>query len=109
MVRSVGRGIYKEIRSIRTDNALTIARSMSSIALGNGTMMIAKIAITKTTILRSRDANIADRTVLTLGALFFALAKRYSSKIASRVSRPKKASTFPCNRFRNGHNPQVVA
>ena len=94
---------------MRIETAITTARSMSRIVLGRGTMIIAKIAITKTTILRSRDANIADKTVLTLGAFRFAFAKRYSSKIASSVSRPKKASTFPCKRFKNGHKPQVVA
>jgi hypothetical protein len=51
----------------------------------------------------------ADNTVLAVGAFLFAFAKRYSSKMASRVRIPKKASTFPCNRFKNGHKPHVVA
>src|SRR3989339_2220205 len=88
---------------------MTTARRKSSIPLGSGTMIIAKIAITKKTTLRSREAKSADNTVLMSGVLFFAFAKHYSSKIASRVRIPKKASTFPCNRFRNGHKPQLIA
>ena len=94
---------------IKTERAMTMASKKSSIALGNGTMIIAKIAITKKTTLRSREAKSADNTVLMSGVLFFALAKCYSSNMASRVSVPKKASTFPCNRFKNGQIPQLRA
>jgi hypothetical protein len=109
VVKSVGRGMYSEISKISTDKDMTIAKKKSSIPLGRGTMIIAKIAITNTTTLRSRDANIADITPCAVGALLFAFAKCYSSKIDSRVKRPRKSSTLPCRRFKNGHSEHVVA
>jgi hypothetical protein len=53
VVRSVGFGTYKDIIKIKTETAREIVRKKSNIALGSGTMIIAKIAITKKTIVKS--------------------------------------------------------
>jgi hypothetical protein len=54
VVKSVGFGTYKEIRRIKTAIAIEIVRSTSNIGAGRGTMIMARIAITKTTTLKSR-------------------------------------------------------
>ena len=51
--KSVGFGTYKEISKIRTAKAIDVVSRTSSIAEGKGTIIMAKIAITKTTTLRS--------------------------------------------------------
>jgi hypothetical protein len=55
VVKSVGLGTYKDIIKIKTAIAREIVRKKSNIALGRGTMIIAKIAITKKTIVKSLD------------------------------------------------------
>jgi hypothetical protein len=53
VVKSVGFGTYNEIKSIKTASAIDIVRSTSSTADGNGTIIIANIAITNKTTLKS--------------------------------------------------------
>jgi hypothetical protein len=53
VVRSVGFGTYSEMSKIKTARAIEIVRSTSKRADGRGTIMIARIAITKTTTLKS--------------------------------------------------------
>jgi len=53
VVRSVGFGIYKDMRIISTDIERDIARKKSSTPLGSGMMIIAKIEIISATIVRS--------------------------------------------------------
>ena len=54
VVKSVGFGMYKEIRRIKTAIAIEMVSIKSRIALGSGTMMIAMMATTKKTTLKSR-------------------------------------------------------
>ena len=54
VVKSVGLGIYKEIKMIKTAIAIEIVSIKSKRKLGRGTIIMAKIAITKKTILKSR-------------------------------------------------------
>jgi hypothetical protein len=53
VVRSVGFGTYKEISKIRTEKAMETVKSTSKTDEGRGTMIMAKIAITNKTTLRS--------------------------------------------------------
>ena len=53
VVRSVGFGIYSDISKIRTANAIDIVKNRSSRDDGRGTIIMAKIAITNATTLRS--------------------------------------------------------
>ena len=53
VVRSVGFGTYKEISKIKTAIAIDTVKSTSSIEEGRGTMIMAKIAITNITTLKS--------------------------------------------------------
>jgi hypothetical protein len=53
VVKSVGFGTYKDIRSIKTASAIETVSKTSSTLEGRGTMIIAKIAITKITTLKS--------------------------------------------------------
>ena len=53
VVKSVGLGMYKEIKIISTETESEITRKKSSIALGSGTIIIAKIETIKTTTVRS--------------------------------------------------------
>ena len=51
--RSVGFGIYSEIKMISTATDKEITKKKSSMGLGSGTMIIAKIETIKTTTVRS--------------------------------------------------------
>ena len=53
VVKSVGLGTYKEINKIKTANAIETVSNISSIADGRGTIIIARIAITNRTTLKS--------------------------------------------------------
>ena len=49
VVKSVGFGIYKDNKSIKTETANEIVRKKSSMELGSGTIIIKSIEKTKTT------------------------------------------------------------
>jgi len=53
VVKSVGFGTYKDISKIKTAKAIEIVNSTSKRLEGRGTMIMAKIAITNTTTLKS--------------------------------------------------------
>ena len=53
VVKSVGFGTYKEISKIKTAKAIEMVSKISKRAEGKGTIIMAKIAITKTTTLKS--------------------------------------------------------
>jgi len=53
VVKSVGFGTYSEMSKIKTARAIEIVRNRSKRPDGRGTIMIASIAITKTTTLKS--------------------------------------------------------
>ena len=53
VVKSVGFGTYKEISSIKTASAIDVVSKTSSRVDGKGTMIIAKIAMTNITTLKS--------------------------------------------------------
>ena len=74
VVRSVGRGMYNEISKIRTAIAIDTVSSTSKTADGKGTIIIAKIAITKMTTLKSFCPRRKLRLIPTccLSVLFFA-------------------------------------
>jgi hypothetical protein len=69
VVRSVGLGTYKDIINIRTESAKDIVRKKSSKPLGRGTIMIASIAITKKTIVKSLDFAIGARNLNALACM----------------------------------------
>lgn len=62
VVKSVGLGIYKEIRIISTEIEIDTVKKKSKIPLGSGTIMIASIAIIKATTVKS--------LALTIGSIY---------------------------------------
>ena len=94
VVKSVGFGTYKDISKISTARAIETVSKTSSIADGRGTMMIAKIAITNITTLKSFCPRRKLRVVpiCCLNVSFF--AKAYSI-ISASVSSAKNRSILP--------------
>ena len=74
VVKSVGFGTYKEISKIRTAKAIDVVNKTSSIAEGRGTMIIARIPITKMTTPKSLCPRRKFRALPTccLSCFFFA-------------------------------------
>lgn len=109
VVRSVGFKIYKEIKSIKTDKEMEIVSIKSKIPLGKGTIMMATIAITKNTTLKSRWPRIRLRLLLNCCLKGICFANGYSSRRSEIVTVSRKLSILPCNLFKNGHNEQERA
>ncbi len=77
VVKSVGFGIYRDISIIKTEIERDIVSKKSSTALGRGTIIIAKIAIIKKTIVKSFDFTIGSRNGATfVSKLFLAFANK---------------------------------
>jgi len=77
VVKSVGFGIYKDMRMIKTDMDRDIVRKRSRTELGRGTIIIANMAIIKKTIVKSFDLAIGCSMVEkapSMEFLFFAIA-----------------------------------
>lgn len=74
VVRSVGFGIYRLIIIINTEIAIEIVKKRSKTALGRGTMMIAMMAITKKTSVKSFDFPRLERSLFILKAASLSLA-----------------------------------
>ena len=95
VVKSVGFGIYKEIRRIKTAIAIEMVSIRSRIPLGSGTIMIAMIATTKKTTLKSRWPSKKLRDLLICFLKGTCFAKCYSSIRSIMVTVSKKLSIFP--------------
>ncbi len=77
VVKSVGFGIYKDMRIIKTDIDSDIVRKRSSTELGRGTIIIPNMAIIKKTIVKSFDFAMGRsmlEKMLSMEFLFFAIA-----------------------------------
>ena len=61
VVKSVGFGMYSEIKIIKTEIDKEMTRKKSSMTLGSGTMMMAKIEIIKITMVKSFDLIIGSK------------------------------------------------
>ena len=61
VVKSVGLGIYREIKIIKTDIAIEIVRKKSNKPLGKGTIIIAIIAIIKPITVKSFALTIVSK------------------------------------------------
>lgn len=94
---------------INTATAMETVNIKSSMPLGSGTMMIIRIAITKTTMLRSRCFKMALRELARVMVFALRLANSYSSMMSLRVKPSKKVSILPCKRLRKGQILQVEA
>lgn len=76
VVKSVGFGMYSDIRIIKTEIDRDIVRKKSSAELGKGTIIIASIAIIKITIVKSLDFEMGFNikpNVAKMLLLFFAI------------------------------------
>ena len=73
VVKSVGRGIYKEIKIIKIESAIEMVSIKSKMAPGSGTIIIPRTDITKNTTPRSLDCIIRlSRVFVEMSADFFA-------------------------------------
>jgi len=86
-----------------TANAIDTVSKTSSIAEGSGTIIIAKIAITKITTLKSFFPSKKFK-VVPICCLVVSFFANFYSNISAKVKSAKKESILPCNLFRNGHN-----
>jgi hypothetical protein len=95
VVKSVGLGIYKDIRIIKTESEREMVRKKSSTELGSGTMIIAKIDIISATTVKSLARKIGSiYGTIRARILCLDLANQhlYSLRISLSVMVSKKSS-----------------